>query len=88
MPEPHDHTSAAETADCPECCCILKICCERAAAKQAYIDKAVKDIGCTPEMAGQHYEWTTKHFALAPKSFEKVIADIVTMQREHKDKKG
>jgi hypothetical protein len=80
----HKHERAADAVDCPECCCILNICCDPAAAKQAYIDKAVKDIGCTPEMAAMHYEWTTKHFALAPKSFQQVITDIVTMSREHK----
>jgi len=78
----HEHTSAAAAANCPECCCILEICCPPAKAKQAYVDKAVKDLGCTPDMAAAHYEWTKKHFALAPKSFEQVIADIVTMQRD------
>ena len=76
---PHVHTNAAEAANCPECCCILEICCNRAAAKRAYVDKAVKDLGCTPEMAAAHFEWTRQHFALAPKSFEPVIADIVQM---------
>ena len=84
----HEHDTATAAADCPECCCILEICCNRAKAKQAYIDKAVKDLGCTPEMAGEHFEWTTTHFALAPKSFQQVVTDVVTMMRNHKGDKG
>ena len=81
----HTHKKADTSAalDCPECCCILEICCNSPeAALEAYVAKAVKDTGCTPDEAKMHAEWTLKHFALAPKSFKQVVADIVTMARQ------
>lgn len=79
----HDTAAGRRNGDCPECCCILDICCERAQADEAFAQKLVKDLGCTPEDAQRHVAWTREHFALAPKSFGQVIADIVTMSREH-----
>jgi hypothetical protein len=76
-------TVTAQNGGCPECCCILDICCGRAQADEAFAQKLEKDLGCTPEDAKRHVEWTRKYFALAPKSFEAVIAEIVTMSRQH-----
>ena len=75
-------------SECPECCCILQICCDSPEmARAAYVGKATADLGCTAEDAGKHYDWTIQHFALAPPSFAAVIADIVALADEKSPKK-
>jgi len=70
-------------ANCPECCCVLEICCQSAEADAVYAQQLEKDLGCTPEEARRHVAWTRARFALAPLSFRQVIADIKQMSREH-----
>lgn len=64
---------------CPECCCAAGICCDRAKANAALAAMMVADLGYSPEQARRHVVWLRKNFALAPKSFEAVVAEIVQM---------
>ena len=84
MMRPDTETAAQADADCPECCCILEVCCNEAAAREALIQKQMTDLGCSREDAEAHGDWTLKHFALAPKSMRHVIRDIVQMAKDHK----
>lgn len=68
-----------------EACCALGICCPPASAeRKAAVAKILRDNTeagkFTPETAA---ECMIEHFALAPKSFETVIADIVGRAKKH-----
>lgn len=68
-----------------EVCCILSICCPPAAARESFIDHLVKDTGCERHHAECMVEWTLSRFALAPKSMEPAIHEIVRMAKHHND---
>lgn len=64
-------------------CCALQICCPPAEQRAALVKIAVRDSGCTEAEAGKVIDALLPHFALAPKSFESVIADIVGRAKKH-----
>lgn len=66
-----------------EVCCILGICCppESQARVEALAREIEKDHKCTPDVAYRMAAWTLKHFALAPKSLEPFIVDVVKHSR-------
>lgn len=69
-----------------EVCCILGICCppdspERIAALAREIGK---DFGCSDLEAKAYAAWMIGHFALAPKTLEPFITDIVRHARHSK----
>lgn len=66
-------------------CCALEICCPPAAARAALVKKFVEH-GCTEEVAAACADYLSAEFALAPKSFERVLHDIVNMARHHFEK--
>lgn len=69
-----------------EVCCILGICCppESAARVEALAKEIAKDLKCSPSEARDHARWTLKHFALAPKSLEPFIVDVVKVAQAPK----
>ena len=63
-------------------CCPLEICCDAPAAKAALVKKFM-DHGCSEDVASSCAGYIKEEFALAPKSFQAVIADIVRMAKQH-----
>lgn len=63
-------------------CCALMICCPPEEAKAALASKFVEQ-GCTQDVAEKCADYIRAEFALAPKSFEVVLHDIVKMTRKH-----
>ncbi len=66
-------------------CCALQICCPPPEAREALI-KQFMETGTTREHAEACADYIKKEFALAPKSFETVIADIVRMAKHSQEK--
>ncbi len=66
-------------------CCALQICCPAAEARLALIKKFVEN-GCEPSVAEKCVDYLKAEFALAPKSFEVVLADIVQMAKHNQEK--
>lgn len=64
---------------CPECCCVLGICCDAVAAREAFSDKLVADLGISSDEASRIIDWVQKDFMLAPKSFGPAIAAVAQM---------
>jgi hypothetical protein len=64
-------------------CCALQICCPPAEAQAALAKILVRDTGCGPVEAVEYAACVLHHFALAPRSFENVVADIVKQAQKH-----
>lgn len=63
-----------------EVCCILGVCCppESQERVEALARELVKDAVCSDTLEAYKYAtWILKHFALAPKSLEPFVVDIV-----------
>ena len=63
-------------------CCALLICCPPAEAQAALAKKFV-ECGCTQDVADKCAAYIRTEFALAPKSFETVLLEIVKMAQKH-----
>lgn len=67
-----------------EACCSLGICCPPASPqRRAALVKIMTDDGCDSKAAGIAADAIIQRFALAPKSFESVIEEIVGHARKH-----
>lgn len=65
-----------------EACCALGICCPPAQRRAALV-KILCDDGCKEPFAGSAADSILSKFALAPKSFEAVVADMMTLAKSH-----
>lgn len=63
-------------------CCALMICCPPAEQRAALVKIFCKE-GCEEAQAGLAADAIQRRFALAPKSFEPVILEIVAMAKKH-----
>lgn len=64
-------------------CCALQICCPPQEQRAALVKILVRDTGCEEREADKAAECVLHHFALAPKVFEAVVADIVERAKKH-----
>jgi len=64
-------------------CCALQICCTPAEQRAALAKILVRDTGCEDDEADAAAQCVLNHFALAPKAFDAVVADIVERARKH-----
>jgi hypothetical protein len=63
-------------------CCALLICCPPAEARLALASKFVEH-GCPEDAALACVDYLRAEFALAPKSFETTLLEIVRMSKTH-----
>lgn len=82
-------TDTPETAtadECPECCCVERICCDDPVqAEDALTALMVREMDVSHEpMARKYAAWLInhKHLALVPKSIQPFVADVVRMSKQ------
>lgn len=66
-----------------EACCALGICCPDAAGQQTGLVKILVDDGCEQKVAEDVAASILSRFALAPKSFTAMVAEMVALQKIH-----
>lgn len=66
-----------------EVCCIVGVCCPPARAKARLALELVKDCGCDETTADTVAGYVFERFALAPKSLQPFVDEIVLMARAH-----
>lgn len=64
-----------------EVCCIVGICCPPARAKARLAVELAKDCGCDSTTAGKVADYVFERFALAPKSLQPFLDDVVLMAK-------
>lgn len=69
-----------------EICCILGICCPPAAAREKLVTELQKATGYDRDGCEKAADFINERFALAPKSMEAVIADVVRMA-DHRERR-
>lgn len=66
-----------------EACCILQICCVPAAAREALIREMIQVSGYDRDGCEKIADYIGERFALAPKSFETVVHNIVHFSKTY-----
>lgn len=66
-----------------EVCCIVGVCCPPARAKARLALELTKDCGCDTTIADKVADYIFERFALAPKSLQPFVDEIVQMARAH-----
>lgn len=66
-----------------EACCILSICCPPAAARTKLVSEMALASGATSDHCEKIADFLLERFAMAPKSFQTVIDDLISLHIAH-----